>query len=88
MSEAPKVAISAQEIESILPHRFPFLLVDRVLELSPGPLGTAETNFRMAEIYVSLGKREQALEHLVAASSQRPSGSWGKRSEDYLKRLR
>lgn len=26
--------ISAREIESILPHRFPFLLVDRVLEVS------------------------------------------------------
>lgn len=31
MSEA--VRISAQEIASILPHRFPFLLVDRVREL-------------------------------------------------------
>ena len=31
---------------------------------------------------------ERAVEHLVAASSQRPSGPWGKRSEDYLKRLR
>jgi tetratricopeptide (TPR) repeat protein len=61
---------------------------ERVLELSPGPLGTAEANYRIAEIYVSLGNRKQALEHLVAASSQRPSGSWGKRSEDYLKRLR
>ena len=36
MSEAagPPTAISAQEIESILPHRFPFLLVDRVREIS------------------------------------------------------
>jgi tetratricopeptide (TPR) repeat protein len=61
---------------------------ERVLELGPGPLGTAEANYRIAEIYISLGKRERALEHLVAASSQRPSGAWGKRSEDYLKRLR
>jgi Tfp pilus assembly protein PilF len=61
---------------------------ERVLALAPGPLGTAEANYRAAEIYVSLGNREQALEHLVAASSQRPSGPWGKRSEDYLKRLR
>ena len=37
MSDAagPPTAISAQEIESILPHRFPFLLVDRVREISP-----------------------------------------------------
>ena len=61
---------------------------EKVLALNPGPLGTAEANFRIAEIYVSLGNREQALEHLVAASTQRPSGPWGKRSEDYLKRLR
>jgi tetratricopeptide (TPR) repeat protein len=61
---------------------------ERVLALSPGPLANAEANFRMAEIYVSLGNREQAVEHLMAASSQRPSGPWGKRSEDYLKRLR
>jgi len=60
---------------------------ERVLELA-SPLGSAEANFRIAEIYISLGNREQALEHLVAASSQRPSGPWGKRSEDYLKRLR
>jgi tetratricopeptide (TPR) repeat protein len=61
---------------------------ERVLELTPGPLGTAEANYRIGEIYVSLGNRKRALEHLVAASSQRPSGPWGKRSEDYLKRLR
>jgi type IV pilus assembly protein PilF len=61
---------------------------ERVIELKPGPLGIAEANYRIAEIYVSLGNREQALEHLVAATTQRPSGSWGKRSEDYLKRLR
>jgi len=61
---------------------------ERVLQLTPGPLGTAEANYRIAEIYISLGNREQALEHLVAATTQRPSNTWGKRSEDYLKRLR
>jgi 3-hydroxyacyl-[acyl-carrier-protein] dehydratase len=37
MSEpaAPAMAVSAQEILSILPHRFPFLLIDRVREISP-----------------------------------------------------
>jgi beta-hydroxyacyl-ACP dehydratase FabZ len=33
-ADAPATAISAQEILSILPHRFPFLLVDRVREIS------------------------------------------------------
>src|SRR3954470_8240996 len=28
--------MDVNEIQSILPHRFPFLLVDRVLELKPG----------------------------------------------------
>jgi tetratricopeptide (TPR) repeat protein len=60
---------------------------ERVVELA-GPLGNAEANYRIAEIYISLGNRKQAVEHLVAASSQRPSGPWGKRSEDTLKRLR
>lgn len=60
---------------------------ERVIGLA-GPLGSAEANFRVAEVYISLGDRKQAVEHLVAASSQRPSGPWGKRSEDYLKRLR
>jgi Flp pilus assembly protein TadD len=61
---------------------------DRVLGLGPGPLARAEANFRMAEIYISLGNRDRAVEHLVAASSERPSGTWGKRSEDTLERLR
>jgi len=61
---------------------------EQVLDLDAGPLARAEANYRMAEIYVSLGNREQAVDHLVAASAQRPNGPWGKRSEDYLKRLR
>ena len=60
---------------------------ERVIGLA-SPLGSAEANFRVAEVYISLGDRKQAVEHLVAASSQRPSGPWGKRSEEYLKRLR
>jgi type IV pilus assembly protein PilF len=60
---------------------------ERVIELA-GALGSAEANYRIAEVYLSLGNRNLAVEHLVAASSQRPSGPWGKRSEDTLKRLR
>lgn len=60
----------------------------QVIALGPGPLGVAEANYRLGEAYASLGKRDQAVEHLVAAAAQRPSGPWGRRSEDYLKRLR
>jgi Tfp pilus assembly protein PilF len=61
---------------------------DAVLALRPGPLAESEVNYRIGEIYVALGNRERAVQHLTAAASNRPSGEWGRRSEDYLKRLR
>ena len=33
-----------KEIQTILPHRYPFLLVDRVVELEPGKRGVAVKN--------------------------------------------
>ena len=60
---------------------------DQVLALTPGSLAVSETNYRIGEIYIALGNRARAVEHLTAAASNRPSGPWGKRSEDYLKRL-
>jgi 3-hydroxyacyl-[acyl-carrier-protein] dehydratase len=30
------IELSAREIQRIIPHRFPFLLVDRIVELEPG----------------------------------------------------
>jgi Tfp pilus assembly protein PilF len=60
----------------------------RVLDVRPGPLAEAEANYRIAEVYISQGEREQALEHLGAAVANKPSGEWGKRSEEYLKLLR
>ena len=60
----------------------------QALEQRPAPEARAEVNYRMAEIYVSLGKREKAVDHLIAAVAQTPEGEWGKRSEEYLKILR
>jgi 3-hydroxyacyl-[acyl-carrier-protein] dehydratase len=34
--------LSTQEIMAIIPHRYPFLLIDRVLELEPGLRAVAE----------------------------------------------
>jgi 3-hydroxyacyl-[acyl-carrier-protein] dehydratase len=34
--------LSTQEIMAIIPHRYPFLLIDRVLELEPGVRALAE----------------------------------------------
>ena len=59
-----------------------------LLELGPGPGAEAEANYRLGEIYVSLGKRERAVSYLTAAVMKAPGGRWGKKSEEYLKLLR
>lgn len=61
---------------------------ERVVELDPGPPAEAEANYRIAEIYIAQGDRERAVEYLTASADQRPGGTWGKRSEEYLDRLR
>ena len=61
---------------------------EQVLESRAGPLARAETEFRIAEIYIGLGQREKAVKHLSAATEYEPSGEWGKRSKKYLKLLR
>jgi len=35
MSEGAQPVMTVQEIEKLLPHRYPFLLVDRIIELDP-----------------------------------------------------
>jgi tetratricopeptide (TPR) repeat protein len=60
----------------------------RVLELSPGPNAEAEASYRLAEICVSQGKREEAVGYLRTAVVKAPSDPWGKKSEEYLKLLR
>lgn len=59
-----------------------------VLELGLGGGAEAEVNFRMAEIYVSLGRRDEALRHFEVALEQSPHGRWGKRSKEYMRLLR
>jgi len=61
---------------------------EQVIALEPGPLAEAEANYRIGEIYVSLGNRERAVQHLTAVTAKEPNGPWGERSEDYLRRLR
>jgi type IV pilus assembly protein PilF len=63
-------------------------LFEGVLAQRPGPGAEAEVNFRLGEIYVSLGKRSRAVEYLTAAVVKAPSGQWGKKSEEALKLLR
>jgi Tfp pilus assembly protein PilF len=59
----------------------------KVLTAKPGPSAEAETNYRMAEIYVSLGERDRALAHLSTVIERQPGGDWGKRSQEYRKLL-
>jgi type IV pilus assembly protein PilF len=61
---------------------------EQVIALEPGSLAEAEANYWIGEIYVSLGNRERALQHLTAVTAKEPNGQWGKRSKDYLRRLR
>lgn len=43
------MTLNSQEISALLPHRFPFLLVDRVLELTPGEYCKAVKNVTVNE---------------------------------------
>lgn len=64
-------------------------LFDRVLAQRPEApsLARAETNYRLAEIYIALGQQERAVQYLTAAVERKPSGSWGKKSQEYLNLL-
>jgi 3-hydroxyacyl-[acyl-carrier-protein] dehydratase len=43
--------LDAVEIQRIIPHRFPFLLIDRVIELEPGKRAVGLKNVSMGEPY-------------------------------------
>ena len=60
----------------------------KVIELEPGPLATAEANYRAAEIFIALGQQDKAIRHLAAVGESEPNGKWGEKSEQYLKLLR
>ena len=47
-----KLPIEAQEIKDYLPHRFPFLLLDRVTDVQPGKSLTALKNVSYNEPFV------------------------------------
>lgn len=48
----------------------------------------AEVNFRLGELYVSLGQRERAITHFRAAARTGPADAWGTQSQAYLNLLR
>lgn len=46
---APSLPIGALEIQKLLPHRYPFLLIDRVVEMEPGERIVAYKNLTINE---------------------------------------
>ena len=46
-----KIKFELHEILEILPHRYPFLLIDKILELTPGESVTAIKNITINEPY-------------------------------------
>jgi Tfp pilus assembly protein PilF len=60
----------------------------QVLELTPPQTVRDEVHFRMAEVYVSLGRRERALAHFRASAAGNARARWAQESQRYLQRLR
>lgn len=46
---AVKLPVDVEQIQQLLPHRYPFLLVDRVIEIDPGKTITAIKNVTINE---------------------------------------
>jgi len=53
VSDRLKTALGRAEIEAILPHREPFLMIDEVLELEPGERVRARKTVRPDEWYLA-----------------------------------
>jgi len=51
VSEQPKIVLNINQIMDLLPHRYPFLLIDRVIELHAGDRIVALKNLTMNEFY-------------------------------------
>ena len=49
VNAAPARELGAVEIQRIIPHRYPFLLVDRVVELEPGQRAVGIKNVTMGD---------------------------------------
>lgn len=63
-------------------------LMQETLALDPGPKVESEVNYRLAEIYIALGKKDRAVTHLGVSVARAPDSPWAVKSEEYLKLLR
>ena len=62
-------------------------LLRDIIAQAPGASVESEVNYRLAEIYVALGMRREAVGHLTASVARSPEGPWAKKSQEYLKLL-
>jgi tetratricopeptide (TPR) repeat protein len=60
---------------------------EQVLERDLGRGAESEANYRLGEVYVTLGRRSKAVDHFKRSVARAPEGRWGKQSEEYLKLL-
>ena len=51
MSDGQQTILEAVDIQKIIPHRYPFLLVDRIIELEPGKRAVGIKNVSIGEPY-------------------------------------
>lgn len=51
MTETAATILEATDIQKIIPHRFPFLMVDRIIELEPGKRAVGIKNVTIGEPY-------------------------------------
>jgi 3-hydroxyacyl-[acyl-carrier-protein] dehydratase len=49
MADEQSTILEATEIQKIIPHRYPFLLVDRIIEIEPGKRAVGIKNVSMGE---------------------------------------
>jgi 3-hydroxyacyl-[acyl-carrier-protein] dehydratase len=49
MADEQKTILEATDIQKIIPHRYPFLLVDRIIEIEPGKRAVGIKNVSMGE---------------------------------------
>ncbi len=47
--ETPQITLTLEEIQGLLPHRYPFALVDRIIEYIPGEQATGIKNITFNE---------------------------------------
>lgn len=62
-------------------------LLQEVIDIGPPERVQAEANYRLAENYIALGRRDRAVGHLTTAAARAPEGVWGRRSAEYLQLL-